>query len=426
MLRRTLLVLAILAASVASAHDIPNARVDRAIQVELRPSVVEVLYEVSLAELTLTQDLRSLIGGLPEGDRETWFRRYGEETAPLNGRGLMLVIDGEPVDLESRGFEVAIEEHPRFTFRYEAVLPGNGSLRLIDTNYAASEGSSRLAVRSRGAVIISGADRPRDVHSIPIRPAWELTPEDDRRGKRVDLTFGPGTAGDETTASPSTEVLGRPPGLLRLLDAPGYQSWPFLALVAYFLGVVHSIQPGHGKLLVAAGSVGQGGRLGRGVTLALIATSAHMASVSAMAGVLWVTRATDYPGWNATILHVSGFVITALGLFRLGRIIGKVRSIEAPSSERRAGLVAIGLAAGAVPCWDAIGMLVMASAIGRLPMGLVLVACFSLGMATVLVAVGMMAVSLSHRACRAGDWSQRLRILGAVVLTLIGGTFLLS
>ena len=63
MLRRTLLVLAILAASVASAHDIPNARVDRAIQVELRPSVVEVLYEVSLAELTLTQDLRSLIGG---------------------------------------------------------------------------------------------------------------------------------------------------------------------------------------------------------------------------------------------------------------------------------------------------------------------------------------------------------------------------
>ena len=46
----------------ARAHDIPNQRVDRSIQVTLGPGRLEIDYEVSLSELTLTQDLRALDG----------------------------------------------------------------------------------------------------------------------------------------------------------------------------------------------------------------------------------------------------------------------------------------------------------------------------------------------------------------------------
>ena len=66
----------------AQAHDIPNQRVDRSIQVSLSPGLIAVDYEVSLSELTLTQDLRRLIGSLPGADRQEWLARYGQVTVP--------------------------------------------------------------------------------------------------------------------------------------------------------------------------------------------------------------------------------------------------------------------------------------------------------------------------------------------------------
>src|SRR3954468_12537536 len=92
------------------AHDIPNARVDRSIQANLRPGRLAIDYEVSLSELTLTQDLRNLIGSLPGADRREWFDRYGRETGGLNAKGLLVSVDGEPLTLASRGFDLAVEE----------------------------------------------------------------------------------------------------------------------------------------------------------------------------------------------------------------------------------------------------------------------------------------------------------------------------
>ena len=43
--------------------------------------------------------------------------------------------------------------------------------------------------------------------------------------------------------------------------------------------------------------------------------------------------------------------------------------------------MALGLAGGLVPCWDAVLLIVLAEALGRLRLGLVLLAAFSLGMA---------------------------------------------
>src|SRR4051812_13992472 len=123
LVRRTLVLLAVTLFLLTplrstSGHDIPNARVDRSIQVTVRPGRVAIVYEVSLAELTLTQELRSLIGSLPGADRRDWFAAYGRETGPLNARGLLVWSGEEPLDLRSDGFDLVVEEHPRFFFRY--------------------------------------------------------------------------------------------------------------------------------------------------------------------------------------------------------------------------------------------------------------------------------------------------------------------
>src|SRR5438067_6907220 len=101
------------------AHDIPNARVDRSIQASLQPGRLAIDYEVSLSELTLTRELRMLVGVLPGADRTDWFQSYGRETGPLDARGLLVMTDGRPLELQCRGFDLTVEEHPRYVFHLE-------------------------------------------------------------------------------------------------------------------------------------------------------------------------------------------------------------------------------------------------------------------------------------------------------------------
>src|SRR6478736_9249790 len=88
----------------AEAHDIPNERVDRSIQATIRPGRLDIDYEVSLAELTLVQDLRRLVGPIVADDRRALFDRYGRETAPLNAKGFIISLDGREVSLVPKGF----------------------------------------------------------------------------------------------------------------------------------------------------------------------------------------------------------------------------------------------------------------------------------------------------------------------------------
>ncbi|MBV8315148.1 MAG: hypothetical protein JOZ53_09435, partial [Planctomycetaceae bacterium] len=81
-------------------------------------------------------------------------------------------------------------------------------------------------------------------------------------------------------------------------------------------------------------------------------------------------------------------------------------------------------------CWDAVGLIVLAEAVGRLALGLALLLAFGLGMTVVLVAVGAMAArfrQLDARRERDGDgvWEHRLGIASSLVLSSIG-VFLLA
>src|SRR5206468_11995856 len=98
----------------ASAHDIPNQRVDRSIQVTLTAGRLEIDYEVSLTELTLTQDLRALVGSRPGADRAEWLDLYGRVTGPLNAKGFLVSVDGVSTGLSAQGYRLTVAEHPRY------------------------------------------------------------------------------------------------------------------------------------------------------------------------------------------------------------------------------------------------------------------------------------------------------------------------
>ena len=56
-------------------------------------------------------------------------------------------------------------------------------------------------------------------------------------------------------------------------------------------------------------------------------------------------------------------------------------------------LVALGISGGLIPCPDAIAILLVAVAINRILLGLALIVSFSLGLAVVLIVIGLLMVN---------------------------------
>jgi nickel/cobalt exporter len=98
----------------------------------------------------------------------------------------------------------------------------------------------------------------------------------------------------------------------------------------------------------------------------------------------------------------------------------------AVQGERRVGLwqlFVLGVSGGLVPCPAAIAILLAAVAAGRLGEGLTYILLFSVGLATVLIAVGMIVVSAGKLASRfldAKKFARKISIVSAAIITLIG------
>ena len=87
------------------------------------------------------------------------------------------------------------------------------------------------------------------------------------------------------------------------------------------------------------------------------------------------------------------------------------------------GLLSLGISGGIVPCVDALIGLLFAISLGKLVWGLIILSAFSLGLAAVLVAIGIlmvMAKPLIERFTGEGIWLQRLPIISAAVVILLG------
>ena len=409
----------------ALGHDIPNERVDRAIQLTIVPGWLRVDYEVSLSELTLTQDLRGLGEELPQGDRQGWLELYARILGPLNAKGLLAAVDDRPLALESVGYDLEVREHPRYVFHLRAPIPPAGRLSLRDSNYASSAGTSRLALRAGEGVRLEGYTGAASVDLVPIQPAWMLSDEEERLTKEAEALYKTlATARAEPAPAPAVTVRRAEAGLSRLLDQARGGSWGWLWLVAVALGGLHALQPGHGKTLAAACAIAPGARAADPVLLGLATGLAHAATVMAIALGLWLTRSSAVGSLHHGLTGIAGFVIAAIGLWRLGRALGghDIHGHGAQRGPGRLGAVGLGLAAGLVPCWDAVAMLVLAAAIGRLGDGVELVLAFCLGLTAALAASGWLVWRLGSRALErlGGRFARSASALGGLAAVLVG------
>jgi cytochrome c biogenesis protein CcdA len=86
-------------------------------------------------------------------------------------------------------------------------------------------------------------------------------------------------------------------------------------------------------------------------------------------------------------------------------------------------VVLLGVGAGAIPCVDAVLLLMLAVSAGKLAFALPLLISFSVGLSAVLILIGALVVAL-HRAGRSGfgerPWFRLLPTISAVLLMAMG------
>lgn len=190
-------------------------------------------------------------------------------------------------------------------------------------------------------------------------------------------------------------------------------------LTALLFGALHALQPGHGKTLVAAYLVGSRGTVRQAVILGSIVTFTHTASVFGLGTLVLVFSAWINPQQIIPGLTVfSGGLVIVVGLRLLFNRARMARAATpahnhgdgvlhqhtgAGSHDHQptgGGLLALGISGGLVPCPEALVIMIVAATIGRIGLGLAMIVAFSIGLAAVLITLGLVLVTLRTQTWR--------------------------
>jgi nickel/cobalt exporter len=326
-----------------------------------------------------------------------------------------------------------------------------GKLAFEDKNYPDRAGWKEIVITSSDSTPIiqasqSGADRSKALTEYPADPT--IAPPQDLRANiewHVDAPViitkivpieqpaaAPTQAATPVAPKPVAGEVTRGDYLSRMLsqhDIPFNVMLIGLA-VAFAFGALHAKSPGHGKTMVAAYLVGSRGTMKQAAFLGGMVTLTHTISVFLLGLVTLVFAKYLAPEKLVTWLGVaSGISIVVIGaslFFKRLRVLNHTKAhahhhhhhhdhdhahphthdhhhhdhdhgphghSHVPEGEvSLKSLIALGASGGMVPCPSALVLLLISISLGHVGLGLLLLISFSLGLAGVLMAIGMIVI----------------------------------
>ena len=352
------------------------------------------------------------------------------------------------------------------------------NLRFEDTNYYDRIGWREIVVLPLSGVTIFNSSAFGNGLSDELRsyPAGMLAAPLDERSAQLSFSIGPLPAGGRPLMSRNGQPVQNPARdrLTELIAVP--QLTPGLVvlglLFAMILGSVHALSPGHGKTVVGAYLVGSRGTARHAAFLGLTVTITHTAGVFALGLITLLASQYIVPERLFPVLSLlSGAMGVAIGASLLVRRLraalgsnsrdqahthdghphthtykghshdhdhqgdptkphahgGRVHSHLPPGGDGSPvtwkSLLALGISGGILPCPSALVVLLAAISLHRVGYGLLLVFAFSIGLAGVLTAVGLVFVyakRLLRSAGALGRLSQVLPVASAFVIMCAG------
>jgi ABC-type nickel/cobalt efflux system permease component RcnA len=377
---------------------------------------------------------KDLDGSLSEGETRDFltFAHYQISSK------LQCIIGKEPVVLEEIERKLEVDRSGDFkegvttSFTYQVPIPTDtleetAILRIVDHNFAKSELNQLSYV-----VNVLGKTGPLELADEGRELRFDLSLVNRKSGLAK-----PTPTGQEITSSTENDnTQGESESLLKFLknDSRSLGLYMVGFFTAFILGAFHALSPGHGKAMVAAYLVGTRGRIIDAVHLGIVVTITHVFSVLILGVVALVvsqyTLSKDLYPWLGV---VSGVIIFLTGYFLLARTALAAEHHHhdhdhhhhhhEETTHSLKEVISLGVAGGMVPCPSAIVILLFAVAVGRIVDGLMLIVSFSLGLATILIAIGILTVTASKRIERLGSsvkWIQKLPVFTAGIIMILG------
>lgn len=237
---------------------------------------------------------------------------------------------------------------------------------------------------------------------------------------------------------------------------------------SFWLGALHAATPGHGKTIAASYIVGARGRPVDAVMLGVFVTLSHTSGIIVVGILATLGSAWFLPHRVETYLAVgTGALVTAIGLWMLRTqwyvaplLFGEPAEGGAPAHDREHGhdhlharedasgfhshgrgrrhthnldviaeqrpnlalLLGLGVAGGLLPDPGALAILLASIASGKLLLGLFTVVVFSVGFASVLVVVGVVAARVGQLVLTwlSSRWVAWLQVGAALLIVAVG------
>jgi nickel/cobalt exporter len=437
----------------SAAHPLGNFSISHYTGIRLDLGVIELRYIIDMAEIPTFQEIQQtkISPQMDDASLDAYLAQKVEALA----NGLMLEVNGHRLLLRAVTREVMFPPGAgglptlKLGVVYRGVLDDDGpahlnELRYRDTNFTGRAGWKEIvASGNQGVMLVQSSvperDRSQELSDYPT-DMLNSPPQDLEahvifaRGGGAPLAGAPRLQIEPARlevnrqATPSSSFTE-----LVTTQHLGFGVILFATTVAAGLGAFHALEPGHGKTVVAAYLVGSKGTAWHALLLGLIVTGTHTAGVYLLGAVtLFATRYVVpeqlYPWLGVT----SGLMIAGLGcsLF-LRRYTGFAshhhhdhshghphhhhhghhhhthgadgehshgHEGHAPQDQATQGkvsrreLLALGVTGGIVPCPAALVVLLSALSMHRVGFGLLLIVAFSLGLAAVLIAIGILMV----------------------------------
>lgn len=446
--------------AIASAHPLGNFTINHLAKVTAERGAVHVRYILDIAEIPTFQIMRA------SSASATWdavqLQDWANAEVPVVADGFHVNADGAPL-----AFSLAsVSAHLR---------PGAGGL---PTLYWVGVFSARISEQRHHFSVNDGVygDRRIGWKDIVVAPKTEPTSELRRypnaligSPRRVSgATFEMSAQGrvsaivatsDASPETGSSNSIVRSSALSDMFSNSNRTPLFVLLtmLVAFGLGALHAIEPGHGKALLAFTLVGSRATVKQAAILAASLTFAHTIGVLILGAVLFFAASFVSESIYSWITLVSGIAVAVIGARNLARYSrarkvhvhdhgdGHVHSHDGSEHDHEHGpgghshvvpgngpidfraAVVAAMSGGIAPCPAAIVVMLSALRLHQVGYGIVLIVIFSLGLAAVLTGLGIAVVHGSALITRSGKFDRLVAagpLISAALISVVGAVMI--
>lgn len=423
------------------AHPLGNFTINQYSRIEASRSGITVRQVLDMAEIPTFQASTEIDTDKDGVMSQAELNVYAENITPGYLANLELYLNGERLNVNVRksGAELTAGAGNLQTLRItwdlaaDARVKDRNQFKFENRNYAERPGWNEIVVNRASGINIYNSSAYGSGTTDELKSYPQETLSGPLAERRAEFSFTTGAVPDgaqalETRDGQATAAVQHD-RLAELIAVPEI-TLPIALLglaIAFGLGAMHAMSPGHGKTVVGAYLVGSRGTVKHAVFLGLTVTITHTIGVFALGLITLFASSYILPEKLMPFLNfVSGLLVFFIGISLFKERLfgalgwkaeghshshdhdhenegehththdglththgGSTHTHVPPTDVTWRSLLALGISGGLLPCPSALVLMLSAISLGRTGYGLILTLVFSLGLAATLTGVGL-------------------------------------